>query len=133
MYGAVRSVSSRASCHKLIDPIGFSFEHYDGIGRFRDSDQGQPVDATGALTAIEAPVEVDGAMELAAALAEAPETQACAPRQLFRYAYGRAPTEADACTEATLADRFAQSGGDLRELLIAITQTDAFLFKTAGD
>ena len=41
-----------ASCHDLIDPIGFGFEHYDGLGQWRAQDAGQPVDASG---------EVDGA------------------------------------------------------------------------
>ena len=38
-----------ATCHKLTDPIGFSFENYDAIGAYRQTDQGKPVDATGSL------------------------------------------------------------------------------------
>src|SRR6185436_15638178 len=40
-----------AACHTLIDPIGFGFEHYDAIGRYRTMDGGKPVDATGAVSA----------------------------------------------------------------------------------
>ena len=38
-----------AGCHQLLDPLGFAFENYDGIGRYRTTDNGQPVDASGTL------------------------------------------------------------------------------------
>jgi hypothetical protein len=38
-----------AGCHKLMDPIGFSMENYDAVGRWRSSADGKPIDATGAL------------------------------------------------------------------------------------
>ena len=36
-----------ASCHNTIDPLGLPFEHYDGIGQWRDDDRGMEIDATG--------------------------------------------------------------------------------------
>ena len=36
-----------SSCHKLMDGIGFSFEHFDAIGRRRETDAGKPIDARG--------------------------------------------------------------------------------------
>jgi hypothetical protein len=38
-----------ASCHKIMDPIGFSLENFDLIGKWRTTDSGFPIDATGAL------------------------------------------------------------------------------------
>jgi len=38
-----------AGCHKLMDPVGFSLENYDAVGRWRDSEEGRPVDVTGGL------------------------------------------------------------------------------------
>src|SRR5204863_6791717 len=38
-----------ASCHNLMDPIGFSLENYDAIGRWRTVEEGQPIDVTGGL------------------------------------------------------------------------------------
>ena len=47
---AHRASPTCASCHALMDPIGLSLEHFDGVGRFRTlSESGQPIDATGAL------------------------------------------------------------------------------------
>ena len=36
-----------ASCHNLMDPVGFSLENFDALGRWRDLEDGKPVDASG--------------------------------------------------------------------------------------
>ena len=36
-----------AACHNVMDPLGFALEHYDAIGRYRASDDGRPIDASG--------------------------------------------------------------------------------------
>ena len=38
-----------ASCHDLIDPVGFSLENFDAVGRWRDIEEGKPIDASGGL------------------------------------------------------------------------------------
>lgn len=38
-----------AGCHKLMDPVGFSLENFDAVGRWRGTEEGKPVDATGGL------------------------------------------------------------------------------------
>jgi hypothetical protein len=42
-----------AACHRLIDPVGFGFEHFDSSGAYRDQDNGFPIDATGEFTDLE--------------------------------------------------------------------------------
>ena len=44
-----RKVEPCASCHKIMDPIGFSMENFDAIGRWRTTDDGSPIDASGVL------------------------------------------------------------------------------------
>lgn len=44
-----RSNPSCAGCHAYLDPMGFAFENYDAIGRWRDEEKKQPIDASGAL------------------------------------------------------------------------------------
>jgi hypothetical protein len=44
-----RADSACASCHELIDPVGFSLENFDAVGRWRDLEGGRPVDAAGGL------------------------------------------------------------------------------------
>ena len=49
--------------------------------------------------------------------------------QWFRYAAGRNEEVPDGCSLTTLQDAFAASGGDLSELVVAMTQTDAFWYR----
>jgi mono/diheme cytochrome c family protein len=44
-----RANAACASCHNLMDPIGFSLENFDAIGRWRTLEEGQPIDASGSL------------------------------------------------------------------------------------
>ena len=44
-----RANAACASCHNLMDPVGFSLENFDAIGRWRDLEEGSPIDATGGL------------------------------------------------------------------------------------
>ena len=58
------------------------------------------------------------------------QVRACVVTLWIRVAYGRTETSADPCTMHTLRARFAASGYDMRTLLVALTQTDAFLFRS---
>ena len=128
-----------AGCHQLMDPIGFAFETYDAAGRWTDvGPDGEPVDATGELVGTrDADGPLDGAVELSARLAESQEVRECVTEQWFRYALGRQPTEADACSVHEVLARGEATEWRLRDMLIAITQTDAFtkrrIPETGGD
>lgn len=122
-----------AGCHRLIDPIGFGFEHYDGIGRYRADEGGLAVDASGEVYAGgDANGPFDGAIELSERLAESETFHACVASQVFRFASGRIETRSDVCSTRALRERFVDSGYDLRELMVAITQTDDFLHRRVG-
>jgi hypothetical protein len=118
-----------AGCHTLIDPIGFGFEHYDAIGRYRTSENGAPIDASGELTLADGSTAAfDDGVGLSKALATSPEVRKCIARQWFRYGLGRVETDADACSLAQIDDAFAASGYNLRELLLALVTSDAFRY-----
>ena len=55
--------------------------------------------------------------------------QACVATHWFRYGYGRGETDADACSMSRVQTQFAAGGFKLRDVLIALTQTDAFLYR----
>lgn len=121
-----------AQCHDLIDPIGFGLEHYDAIGRFRAEDGGGPVDARGTIAALAGEdLEFEGAIELSALLADRQEVRACFVQQWFTYAHGRAPEALDECSTEQLRTAFVDNGQDIRQLLVALTQTAAFRFRPA--
>lgn len=120
------------ACHTLMDPIGFGFENYDGMGRYRAMENGLPVDASGELSGTDVDGAFVGVAELAGKLAQSSLVRQCYATQWFRFAYGRGEGASDSCSLEALSGRFADSGGDIKELLVALTQTDAFLYRPAG-
>jgi hypothetical protein len=116
-------------CHSLMDPLGFGFENYDAMGRFRTEENGLPIDATGSITASDVDGPYVGVIELAGKLAASQDVESCYVKQWFRYGYGRGETVTDSCSLATLSDRFSAAQGNIKELLVALTQTDAFLYR----
>jgi hypothetical protein len=122
-----RSDPSCAGCHNLIDPIGFGFEHYDGIGAWRDTEAGKPVDASGELFGTDdINGTFEGAPELARLLASSEQVRTCVAEQWFGFAFGRTPAEDDTCSFDAMALAFTESDHDIRELLVALVTTDAF-------
>ena len=118
-----------ASCHSVINPVGFAFEHYDAIGRWQDVDPsaGTPIDSTGRLAGTDVDGPVADARALSEALARSERVRECfADRWLVR-ALGQPPGEADACTQQAIRERFAETGS-VRELLVAIVESDAFRY-----
>jgi hypothetical protein len=122
---------SCAGCHKLMDPIGFGFEQFDAAGLWREKDNGKPVDATGSLVATDVDGDFQGALELAHKLSESADVRQCVVKQLFRFGYGRSEGDVDRCTLAELETKFAESGLHFQELVLALTQTDTFMYRTA--
>jgi hypothetical protein len=123
-----------SGCHALMNPIGFIFEHYDGIGVWRDQQNGKDIDASGEVVLTEdIDGNYDGAVELADALAESTQVQECVSSQWFRFAYNRTVTPDDACSLEQLNQVFADSGFDIKTLLVELKQTNAFLYRRAVD
>jgi hypothetical protein len=74
------------SCHRIINPLGFVFENYDAIGRFRTEESGKPVDATGSyVTNSGDQVEFRNLRELSNFLVDSPEVHQAIVKQLFQF------------------------------------------------
>jgi len=81
-----RTSSSCRGCHAAFDPLGLALEHFDSIGRYRETENGLTIDATGTL---DDGTPFDGGAELGAALAgDAPVTE-CLLRNFYRNVNGR--------------------------------------------
>lgn len=136
-FTAHRAMEPCKSCHVLMDPLGLPLENFDEFGRYRDMDQGKPVDATGGLTLVgskgsvvdPALVPVNGAADLGAQLADLPETQKCLVQTWFRYAAGHQEEALDTCTINALIGRFGGTGGKLDDLLVGIATSDGFRYR----
>jgi hypothetical protein len=120
-------------CHGLMDPLGLAFEHFDAMGRYRETDNGRPIDVSGDVIAVNDAAlagPFHGVRQLADKLAASNDVRDCVATQWFRFAAGRSELGADACSLETLRGAFAASGGDLVELVVAMTQTDAFRYRS---
>jgi len=121
-----------AGCHTMMDPIGFTFEHFDATGAYRDTENGQPLDVSGEVfesadPALSGPFV--GVLELAQKLAASDQVRDCMATQWFRYGVGRTEVQPDSCSLGTLFDAFGATGGDVNELIVGLTQTDAFMYR----
>jgi hypothetical protein len=123
------AVAACKSCHALMDPIGFGFENYDGMGAFRTVDQGQPVDSTGTLNGTDVDGPFNNAIDLIKRLAGSQQVSDCFATEWFRYAFGRGESTDDTCSLQSLKGAFTSSQLDIQQLLVAVTQTDAFRYR----
>jgi hypothetical protein len=128
-YEAHSANSACSGCHQMMDPIGFAFEHLDAGGKYREQENGFPIDATGKLagftTAAGAPVTFDGPVELASALAAQPETSACVASFLASHAYGLDHHDTS-CLVSSLSDQLARGDIGLLDFYLALTTTKHF-------
>jgi len=123
------SIPGCTSCHQIIDPLGDGFEHFDALGHWRDTDNGFPVDSSGAVvgsseTSLNGPF--DGVAELSHKLAASRQVHDCFAANTFRFAMGRVETKDDECALKAIQDDFFASGGDLATLRVSIVTSDAF-------
>src|SRR5690606_23638845 len=117
-----------AGCHRFIDGVGFGFERFDAIGRWRDVEAGRPIDASGDLTDVErlgagtrAPYHDLPA--LAAIIADSEAARSCFARQYYRFARGMRETLQNRCARLWIEARFRDSGFDVRELMVAVASS----------
>jgi hypothetical protein len=116
-----------AGCHgKLINPLGFAFEHFDGLGRYREQDSGQPIDTRATYEFAEGNKSYDGAVELMKIVAEGRQAHECYSRQLFEYVYARAAGDSDGPLITELGRR-SKLKVSIKSLLADLVATDAFL------
>ena len=117
---------SCSGCHQFINPLGFLFENYDGIGQWRTQDGAAPVRADAEVIGTDIDGEYQNATELVRRLGESPEVAKCVARQWMRFALARPEGTED---ESSITSAHESANGDLRAMIGAITQTDAFRYR----
>lgn len=118
-----------AGCHQIMDPLGFALEHLDAAGRYRETENGVPIDTSGHWAPDGPPFA--GAAELGALLAKDSRARDCFVTQWSRFAFGRIEAERNQCTSSQLFELSAQFSGapSVPELMVALTQTESFRFR----
>jgi len=128
-----------ASCHQYIDPMGLPFENYDPVGLYRASERwtdrmtnityDTPIDASGAVTGVSGTAQ--NGVELVKLLATSPDIESCFASHWMRFAYGRSLESGDSCNQQAVQTAFTGANYNVKQLLLALTQSDGFLYRAA--
>jgi hypothetical protein len=120
-----------ATCHKLMDPIGFGMENFDWMGRWREREDGKPIDASGELPSGE---KFNGPVELRQTLLQQKDTfVGQVVGKVLGYALGRSLQDGDSCTVQGLVDATKRDGYRARTMLREIVLSLPFRNIQGGD
>src|SRR4029453_17136077 len=121
---AHRAAPLCATCHGVMDPLGFGLENFDSVGIYRTTDNGQPIHASGTAGG----VPFNGLAEMASVLRKQPVAGPCVVSKIYENALGRTPQEADGPTLDALAKSFAAGDNRIDSLLVDLVSSEAFRF-----
>ena len=116
-----------ASCHKTLDPLGFGFENFDAVGRWRDQDGDAPIDASGTLPGGET---FSGPVELVRILKKSDrDFGRCFTEKLLTYALGRGLEYYDRCAVDRILDAVAEQEYRFQVLATHVALSQPFLMR----
>jgi hypothetical protein len=119
-----RKVEPCATCHKIMDPIGFSLENFDAIGGWRTTDEGQPIDARGKL--VDGTV-LDGVTGLRNALVKySPQFVRLTTEKLMIYGLGRGTEYYDMPLMRSIVREAAPNNYKFSALVMGVVKSEAF-------
>jgi hypothetical protein len=122
-----RADPSCAACHRRMDPIGFGFENYDGIGAWRDREEGRPIDAAATLpdgSSFRGPVELKALL-----LRRRDEFVKCLSEKMLTFALGRGVEYYDSTASKEIRRRLAESDYRISALVVEIAKSYPFQYR----
>jgi hypothetical protein len=125
-----RENASCASCHDRMDPPGLAFENFDAIGRWRDKDGSQPIDASGRTPDGKEFRTVDDYRRILAGSREA--FRKTLANRLLTYALGRGLEVPDRCSVDQIAEKMAAADDRFSALVLAVVESEPFLNRTVA-
>jgi hypothetical protein len=118
-----------ASCHNMMDPVGFSLENFDAVGRWRTMEEGQPVECTGGLPDGSTFTGVSG---LEAAMLKQPDIfVGTMTEKLMTYALGRGVEYYDAPAVRQVVRSARDSDYRFSAMIVAIVTSTPFTMRTS--
>ncbi len=118
-----------AGCHKITDPIGLSFEHFDSVAEYRPNENGADIDVTGSLNG----KDFDGVTQLAGLLRNEPAVTSCLVNRVFSYGTARVPTTDERKWLTSMQTDLTKKGVKWREVVRGIaTNPDFYTVTTAA-
>jgi hypothetical protein len=120
-----------AACHKVMDPLGLGLENFDAIGKWRETDEGKKIDASGSLPSGET---FDGPIQLIGIVRNQREKFfETLSEKMLTYAIGRGTAYYDKCTVDECVHQLESNGNRFSVLVETIVTSDPFLKKTAPE
>jgi hypothetical protein len=126
------SPASCQGCHGIINPAGFAFENYDAIGKWRDTENGVAIDATGSTLAGDGKIAFGGPMDFVKQVAEHPATSNCYAKNWMRFAYARKEQTADSCAMRALGDKL-HKGASIKDVILELVLNPTFRARPAKE
>jgi Protein of unknown function (DUF1592)/Protein of unknown function (DUF1588)/Protein of unknown function (DUF1595)/Protein of unknown function (DUF1585)/Protein of unknown function (DUF1587) len=123
-----------AGCHDtMINPIGFAFEHFDGMGQYRDTENGGlPIDSSGTYVFTEGPKTFSNAGDLMQEMANSQQAHLCYSKKVASFALQRDIVASDLPLLQALSKVSMASGGSVQQVLLALVKSDAFRTHIGG-
>ena len=120
-------------CHgEIMDPLGFAFEHFDGMGQYRDVEPpGLPIDSTGSFTFTDGRVDFADNVELMAAMASSPNAHLCYSKKLASFGLQRDIVASDLPWLNELA-HLSQDDGSIKQVMLQLIKNDIFRTHAGG-
>jgi hypothetical protein len=111
-----------AGCHAFMDPMGLALENFDGLGSYRDHENGALIDTSGELDGM----KFTDAIGLGHAMHDSPQPAACLVNKIFAYGAGHMPTKGEQDWIKFIQAKFQADGYKVPQLLRQIVDSDAF-------
>lgn len=119
-----RANATCASCHARMDPLGFAFEHFDAIGRWRETDGSFAIETSGTLPdgrSFKDPADLRALLKT-----DARAFTECLTAKMLTYALGRGLERRDRETVNAIANRVRRDGYRFSSLVLGIVQSAPF-------
>ena len=126
-----------SACHNnMINPLGFAFENFDGMGQYRDTEVNGsdmlPIDASGSFDFVDGTKTYKNAAELMNVLASDQQAHLCYSKKLASFGLQRDIVEGDGALLTELASTSAASGSSVKKVMLDLVQQDAFRVRSGG-
>lgn len=126
-----------AACHnQMINPLGFAFEHYDGMGQYRDTEKNGndnlQIDSSGTYTFTDGVKTFTGVPDLMQILATGQQAHMCYTKKLASYGLQRDVIEKDMPLISSLAATSMASNGSVKQIMLDLIKNDAFRTRVGG-
>lgn len=117
-----------ASCHGVfINPAGFAFENFNGLGAYQTTENGQAIDASGSYPFTEGTKSFVNNVDFSKALSESQQLHSCYATSWTADLYSRIPRAGDLTAAAAAAQRSLGQNISSVDLMVALVSDDAFV------